>query len=269
MTESSVSAGDALEDIAYLSRSENRVQILEALATGAYARRDLAEETETSRTTLGRILGEFEERGWAERTTDGTYAATRRGEHVAAEFRPLATALETIRGLGEAVACLPAEELSIGLHHFSDATVRRPSPNEPLEPGRYLVELLADASTMYTLTFVAPPSPVGKAMADGVSSGRLTAEHVLAGGLVEHLRDQPEGPPPWREYVEAGANVYRYEGHIPCNLFVVDERVLVFSDRPDVPQAIESDDDAVRAWALDLVEGYRDDAERVEAEAFA
>lgn len=269
MTESSASAGDALEDIAYLSRSANRVRILEALATRAYPRRDLEEATGTSRTTLGRILTEFEERGWAERTADGTYAATPRGKHVAAEFRPLATAFETIRSLGEAVACLPVEELSIGLHHFSDATVRRPSPNEPLEPGRHLAELLEDASTMYTLTFVAPPAPVGQAMADGVRSGRLTVEHVLAGGLVEHLRDRPEGPPQWREYLEAGANVYRYEGHIPCNLFVVDERVLVFSDRPEATEAIESDDETVRAWAVDLVEGYGDDAERVEAESFA
>lgn len=268
MTESGASAGGALEDIAYLSRSENRVRILETLATASYARRDLAEETGTSRTTLGRILGEFEERGWAERTTDGTYAATRRGKHVAAEFGPLAAAFRTIRDLGEAVACLPVEELSIGLQHFSDATVRRPSPNEPLEPGRYLVELLADASSLHTLTFLSPPHGVGEAMADGVHSGRLAVEHVLAGGLVDHLRNQPEGPPRWREYVEAGANVYRYEGHIPCNLFVVDERVLVFSDRPDVPQAIETDDETVHDWAVDLVEEYRDDAEPVEAESF-
>lgn len=258
----------ALEDVAYLSRSENRVRILAALTTRAYPRRELAAVTDTSRTTLGRILSEFEERGWAERTTDGEYVATPRGEHAAAEFMPLVKSMAALRHLGEAAAWIPTDELDIGLHHFRDATVSRTAPNEPVGLNRHLAELIEESSTLSTLTFIAPPVLVGRAMYEGVESGRLTAEHVLAGGLVAHLRDNPDGPPPWREYVAGGARVYRYDGHIPCNLFVTDQVVLLMNDRPTGGESIESENDAIRSWADELIEAYREDADPVDAETF-
>ncbi|MDS0474153.1 winged helix-turn-helix domain-containing protein [Natrinema sp. 1APR25-10V2] len=264
--------GDALEDIAYLSRSENRVRILEALTSEAYPRRELEEVTGTSRTTLGRILSELEERGWAERATDGAYVATPAGKLIANEFRPLVEAMRTVRSLGEAVALLPTDELSIELRHFSDATVRRPKPNEPIEIDRYLADLIRDATVFYALTFLAPPLAVGNAMRDGVLTGRLTAEHVLAGGLVGYLHDHPDGPPPWQDYIEAGAKVYRYDGHIPCNLFIMDETVLLENSQAEkevVDTVIESQNENVRTWALELLEAYREKSERVDAEMFA
>lgn len=271
MTDGAEAPEGALEDIAYLARSENRVRILRTLSQSAYPRRDLEEVTGTSRTTLGRILGEFEDRGWAERTVDGTYTATPRGEHVVAEFDPLLGAMETMHNLGEAVGWLPTDELSVGLRHFSDATVRRPAPNEPAETSRYMADLIADASRFRTLTFIAPPVLVGEAMSDGVRAGRLAAEHVLAGGLVPYLRDHPEGPPPWRSYLEAGACVYDYDGHVPCNLFVIDETALVGNtgDGGTDPTAlIESRNPAVRTWAHELIDGYCQDATEVDAESF-
>lgn len=272
MDESSVISGDALEDIAYLSRSENRVRILEALTTGAYPRRELEEITGTSRTTLGRILTELEDRGWANRTTDGAYEATPTGTHIANEFRPLLEAIQTVRELGEAVALVPTDELSIGLRYFRDATVRRPEPNEPLEIDNYLADILRDATAFYTLTFLAPPLAVGHAMRDGVLAGQLTAEHVFAGGLVGYLRDHPAGPPPWQDYIEAGAQVYRYDGHIPCNLFIVDETVLIENSqaaRGEIDTVIETRNETVRAWAFELLETYRKKSDRVDAGMFA
>lgn len=53
---------EALEDIAYLLRSPNRVRILDALTRDPYSRRELGEQTGTSRTTLDRIVNELEER---------------------------------------------------------------------------------------------------------------------------------------------------------------------------------------------------------------
>jgi predicted transcriptional regulator len=263
---------DALEDVAYLSRSRNRVAILDALDGETRTRRELQQATNASRTTLGRILSEFEERGWVERATDGRYRLTPPSEHIAREFLPLLGAIDAIRSLDGAVAWLPTDELSIGLHHFADATVRRQSPNAPLDPGRRLTELLQGASTLVTLTYFAPPRSVGRAMRDGVVSGNLSAKHVLAGGLVDYLRDRPDEPPGWKEYVEAGATVYEYDGHVPCNLFVVDETVLIPNDATDTRRSgvcIETDDETVRSWALELIESYREDADPLDAEAFA
>lgn len=271
MEESSADREAALEEIAYLARSANRVRILEALAEEPHPRRALEEATGTSRTTLGRILNELEERGWAHRAADGDYVATPAGRHVANEFGPLVEAMAAIRGLDEAVAVLPTDALSIGLENFRDATVRRPDPNVPMAINRYLAGLLREASSFHTLTFFAPAVVVGEVMYEGVTAGRLTATHVLAGGLVGHLQEDSEGPPPWGEYVAAGARVYRYDGHIPCNLFVVDETVLVQNsqaglDRPET--FVESRNETVRTWAVGLVETYRGESEGVDAESF-
>lgn len=259
----------ALEDIAYLARSDNRVLVLTALTKGPHTRRELAEVTGVSRTTLGRIVNEFEERDWAERTTDGDYVATPTGSHVVRAFGPLVRTMETIRSLGDAVGQIPTDELSIDLHHFSDATVWRPTPNEPLDPGRPLAVLLRDATCFETLTFLAPPLAVGNAMHDGVKSGQLTAVHVFAGGLIEYLRDNPDGPPPWYDYLQAGAQIYQYDDHIPCNLFVVDERTFIVNDRYEGNEIIDSENERVRGWAEELIDRYRENAERVDAETFA
>lgn len=63
--------------------------------------------------------------------------------------------MEANREFGELAAILPADELSIGLHHFHDASVRRPSPSEPA--GKYLAEAIQDAETLRVLTWLAPP----------------------------------------------------------------------------------------------------------------
>jgi len=261
---------DALGDVAYLARSANRVRVLETLATGPHERRALQEATGTTRTTLGRVLGELQERGWAERTADGDYVATPTGELVVGEFRPLVDAMETIGTLGDVAAWLPLEELSIELGRFRDATVRRSEPHAPLALVEYLAERIREASTMRVMTFLAPPSPVGEALQDGADEGELTMEGVLAGGLVEFLRDEGHQPPDWREFTGSAGRIYRYEGHVPCNLFIVDETALVMNDRPPgSTAAVESEDEAIRAELAALFESYREDADRVHAEFFA
>jgi hypothetical protein len=109
-------------------------------------------------------------------------------------------------------------------------------------------------------------------MRDGVVHGEMSATHVLAGGLVGYLREHSDEPPGWREYVDAGAEVYRYDGHIPCNLFVVDDTVLIPNDQADPKRpgvGIETDDETVRSWAWEVFETYREDADRVDARTFA
>ena len=261
---------DAMADIAYLGRSENRLPLLSAVAEEPASRSELAARTGIASTTIGRLLNEFQTREWVERTTEGEYRATPTGRSVVRVFTPLVASMETIRRLGDAVGWLPMDELSVGLQHFSDARILRPSPNAPYEFVEQLAERVRAASTFRVLTFLDPPLPVGEAMETGVVEGRLTAEHVLAGGLVEYLREQQNHPPRWQAYIDAGATVYRYEGHIPCNLFIIDETVLIMDEKPaGGGAAIESHDTTVRSAVTELYERYRDAATLVEADRFA
>lgn len=226
--------------------------------------------TDVSRTTLGRILNELDERGWAERTADGDYVATPMGQLVAAEFTPLVESMRTVRELGEAAAVLPIDELSIGLRQFSDGTVRRPEPNDPMAPAAFLTDLLRGTSELHCLVRLAPPLAFERRMRDAVADGRLHTEHVVTEGELAYLRDHPERLRRWRAYLEAGANVYRYDGTIPCNLFVFDETVVIGKTHPDGGGCvfIETEREAVRSWAHELIETYRTEAEPVDAEVF-
>lgn len=268
MSERGAVTGDALDDVAYLARSENRLRVLHALASRPSPRHELADETGCSRTTLGRILHELEEREWVRRVVGGDYVATPRGKHVAAAFAPLLESMEAIRMLGDAVDWIPTEALSIGVRHFADATVLRLDPNHPTGLAGYLAGLVGEASTFESLTYLAPPPSVGAAMIESVLAGRLNGVQVLAGGLYEYARASGDDPLPWGEYVDAGARVYRYDGSIPCNLFVVDGTVLVMEDRPRWGEFIESQNEVVRSWAHALVESYCEAGERLDAEAF-
>jgi len=270
MSDRDATTDGALEDLAYISRSVNRYVILRTVAERGYPRRELGEVTDTSRTTLGRILRELQDRGWCERTIDGEYAATPTGRLVVSEFTPAVEAMRTIRSLGDAAAWIPTEELSVGLRAFAGAEVRRAEPNAPLAIVDDLARLLRESSTFRVLTFLSPAPPIGETMYAGAVEGRLDVVGVLAGGLAEHLRDRDDADVDWCELVENGDPMYRYDGHIPCNLFAFDDVTLIMSDDPDGRTAVvEVEDDHVRAELDDLFDRYRDAAEELDASFFA
>lgn len=259
---------ETMDDLAYLSRSKNRARILTTLATEAYTRRELGEVTGTSRTTLDRIINELEERDWVTRTADGDYAATPTGERIAAESTRFIDAIEAIRTLGEAIAWLPHEELKIGLQHFRDATVRRPQPNAAAAPSTYATHLMQEATEFACLVNTPPSLGFEEVMMKGVIDGWLTTKHVITREELNTLRQNAERARRWQSYVEAGAEVYCHDGHIPCNILVIDETVLILDRQPDALEGIESTDAKVRSWAHETVERYREDAERLDATGF-
>lgn len=261
----------ALEDIAYLARSANRVRLLDALSSGSYTRRDLTDRTGIARTTVGRIISEFEKRGWVHRGTDGEYEATPVGEQVVSEFTLLAESMAAIRNLGEIIAWFQATEQPIGLHHLRDATVLRPESADPMAPTVAYIDDLRTASEFHCLVGVAPPVSFEKAMRDGVVERGLTVRHVISESEYAYLRDYPERVRRWREYIRAGANVYRYDGIIPCNFIILDETVYIAKSQSDYGEpytVIESENDAVRSWAHGIIERYRADSERLDVAAF-
>ncbi|MFC6939602.1 helix-turn-helix transcriptional regulator [Salinirubellus sp. GCM10025818] len=264
----------ALEDVAYLTRSANRVKILGALTDRSASRRELAEITGTSRTTLDRIVNELEDRGWAERTPDGTYTATPEGTRLQRQFRPFLESVVAVRNLGKTVEWLPTEELTIGLEHFADAIVQRPEGDDPVETIDLMVEMVEEATRHRAFTHLVPPEPLSEAILEGVESGRLTAEGVLTTGSLDFLRETPRRRGRWASIVEAGAGLYQYDGEIPCNLWIMDENVLIKKSRPEpfaeaygVP--IISRDEDVRSWANQLIDTYRAEATRLEPGYFA
>jgi predicted transcriptional regulator len=263
-----------IEDIAYLSRSANRIRILDQLTSGPYSRREMEQFTEASRTTLDRIVNELEERGWAERTVDGDYEATPTGARLVAQLMPFIDSVTAIRQLGEAVAWLPTDELSVGLHHFEDASVRRPEQGDPIETGEYYIELLRDTTELRVLTNLAAPGPVARELRERIVTGEMTAECVITRDVVDLSCGSSERSARWRDILDGGADVFAHSGPIPCNMYIFDDTVLIkkggpkpIDDAYGVP--IQSENDAVVSWGHDLIDEYRADATRVDVETFA
>lgn len=262
---------DALADIAYLGRSRNRVEILEHVVSRPYAPRELAAATDIARSTLERILAELADRGWAERTTDGTYVATASGYFVFDEFIPLVRTMEAIDTLGAQISWLPRDDLSISLSHFSDATVRH--PEDPTETIDYLTETIRETDAFRVMANLRPPESNTNAIHDRVRSGQMTFEYVLTPDILEYLRSHQERAPRWVETIEAGANLWVTERTIPCNLWIFDETVWIKSSDPASQQdtygvPIISNNDTVRSWAHELIDRFRRSADPVDAESF-
>lgn len=264
----------ALADVDYLSRSANRVAILDALADGPATRRALAERTDVSRATLDRIVNELEDRDWAERTVDGEYVATAAGTHVVRAFRPFVESVAAVDRLGEAVAWLPTDELDVGLHEFSDATVRRPTNDDPTEAVEFMTGLLREASEFRTLSHLIPPGSFERALHEQVVAGALAVEAVGTDDVIGYFRANPDRRDRWGDILDRGGAVFYCESPLPCNLLIFDETVLIkrsdpgpINDSYGVP--IVSENEAVLSWAHDLIDRYRDDAVRVDAETLA
>jgi len=263
----------ALEDAEYLSRSANRVIILDRLSEGQYSRGTLANQTGISRTTLDRIINELEEREWVKRTTEGKYSATAYGRLLVREFRPFLESVEALHRLEDALTWLPIDELDIGLEHFSGAVVRRPKSGDPVEVTDYFNELLSNTSDFRVLAHLAPPESLGETLVERVTAERMTMEGVFTDDLVRYLGSTPERATRWRRLIEAGCNRHRHEGPIPCNLWIFDDMVLIKKSGPEpidesygVPIVCENE--TVCSWAHDLIDEWMDKAPPMDFTAF-
>ncbi len=208
------------------------------------------------------------EREWVERTTNGEYILTATGEHIAVETERYVGAIQAIQVLGNGVAWLPDDELTIGLQHSREATVLRPEPNATNAPSTHASELMQEATEFACLVNIAPSLGFEYAMMDGVVDGRLSTQHIVTDGELAVLRQNADRVSRWQTYIEAGGNLYCYDRRIPCNLLVIDETVLILDRHPEAVEGIKSTNAMVRSWAHEVIDDYQEDAERLTTAAF-
>ena len=98
----------SLDEIEYLSRSENRVQVLKSLTRDALTRRELQDEVGASQATLSRIFQDYESRQWIQKR-DAVYETTALGSWVANCLSALQKALSVSDELQEFEPWLPTD----------------------------------------------------------------------------------------------------------------------------------------------------------------
>ncbi|SDR02769.1 helix-turn-helix transcriptional regulator [Natronobacterium texcoconense] len=257
-----------LEEIEFLALSANRVDVLELLAEDEYTRSELAHETGASQATLGRILGDFDERSWI--TRDGSrYRATATGRLVAEGVTDLRTILETEGKLRDVVDYLPTRGLAFDLRHLADATITKPSQTRPNAPVQRLLALLEDADEVRAFSHAFNEQTL-QVVRERTTAGEVTFRGVFSRYAIEALTDDSALRRQLRDLLAADETAVRVgRDDVPLAVMIVDDVVylLVRDDHGVLRASIEIDDPTVRSWANDRFDEYWEDSESLTVDA--
>lgn len=249
---------DSLEAVQFLANSPNRVQVLTELVDRRATRRELQEEVDASRSTVARILDEARTRGWVD--SEGTrYWLTPLGEAMVTDFRSYLSSVEGHQHLGDMVNHLPPPVFSLDFRHLCDADVTEPTEENPAAPFTRAFDLFHEATEYRGLNNGSLPGHA-KVLHDRVRDGYLDFEQVFEKAFVETIRANPERKAVWEALSD---RVWLYDGIVPINVQIVNERVLVWlgESRGEAAGLLESQNPAVLEWAESLYEEYRTQAE--------
>ncbi|WP_224448612.1 helix-turn-helix transcriptional regulator [Haloprofundus salilacus] len=250
---------DPLEEIEFLARSQNRIHVLDALASGPRTRRELESDIGASQPTLARILRDFEERHWVERR--GTqYEATPSGAFVASSFTDLLANVETEVRLREVVQWLPIAHLDVSFEQFADARITRPTQTTPSGPLKRALELSANADRQLIVSYVLNHEML-ETLHGAAVEGTQSLRGVLTRETVELLRRDPTSWRRFRELLDSeNVDLRLADESIPFAMGIADETVYFFlrDDEGLLRALLESTDDDVREWAVRTVDEYWD-----------
>jgi predicted transcriptional regulator len=254
---------DPLEEVEFLARSANRIEVLLVLTEGAYTRRELGDALEASQPTLGRILQDLTERNWV--AYDGErYRATATGRLVGEGMTDLRERLETEARFREVAPWLP-NEMGVDLRAFGDATVTLPSGARPNAPIRRMVELLRESGRVRLLSHSFNEAKLDL-LAERCVDGTLVAEGVFSTDAIDALRAVPDLQARLvRVLGTEGAEIRVTREPVPLAVEVTDTRThLLLRDGEGLVRAsVDTDAEAVREWASDLHARYWGDARRL------
>lgn len=253
----------ALDEAQVLVNSANAVRVFEALTDGPTTNRDLAERTGAARSTVGRILDRGESRGWID-SEGSQYEITDLGETMIEEFGGYLRTLEGIQHLGKDFQYLPEPAHELDYHHFRDATIIKPTAENPSAPFDRQEELIrAGDKFPRAISHTVLPQHQNVALDLGME-GKQENEMVLGASFLETLRKDPERAKPWYDWAER--EIFWIHEDPPITMLYSDEVVMfeLGEEREDevyLAGLLESENPAVLSWAESLFEDYRAEAE--------
>ncbi|WP_458209910.1 helix-turn-helix transcriptional regulator [Haladaptatus sp. NG-SE-30] len=249
-----------IEDIEFLARSNHRVGVLDTLAEHPCDRKDLQEGTGASLPTLGRILGDFENRRWITRNGP-TYELTPLGEFVAEQFRNLRDAMATERKLRDVWRWLPREMEGFSVDLFADAVVSYPGPGYPYQPVERISQLIEETTVMRGFGTTVFKSINNETVCQSVVDG-MDFEYIYSPQILEAtIAWNPE------RVAQAAAcdncTIFLHDD-LPdedrCGIGIFDDRIgLCCHDAETgmLEAVIDTDSSEAREWAISVFERYR------------
>ncbi|WP_121744738.1 helix-turn-helix transcriptional regulator [Natronorubrum halophilum] len=250
-----------LDDVEFLARSEHRVAVLEALAESPRSRADLQDLTEASRSTIGRVLGAFEERRWITKD-EYEYEVTPLGAFVASGMRELIERIETERKLRDVWQWLPSEASGFSIEMGSEAVVTDAEADDPYRPVNRFLSLLRETDRFRFVGFdVALLEPCKNELRRRILNGMHT-EIIDPPNVAKYiLSTYPDHCSPPLE--SDNLTVWLHDDLPSYGVSLFDERIGISCYNPangTVQVLIDTDTAEAREWAEWTYETYRQEA---------
>lgn len=239
--------------VAFVTRAENRVEVLLTLASGPATRSDLQAETGIPRATLSRILADCRDRDLVSRNGH-RYETTPLGDVVAAELRSVFASVSSAMALQTLTALLPMADLAVDFEELATAEVTRPTPIDPMAPVKRAASVVEDAAHVRTFCYSVLHAPILAALSAVTGDGQRL-EGVVAAGVLDVVASDPELAGRARELFASGAvDLYVYDGGIEPQLIVADRTTmfLVTDDEGSIQGLVETADERILSWAVDF-----------------
>ena len=254
---------DALDELAFLANSANRVAVLRALTEAPHTRYELEDTLRISRPTVGRILHDFEANAWIRRTGQ-TYESTPLGTWVCEAFDELLRVMETERRLREVLQWFPTEAVGFEIEWLADAEIVCSTQSNPTAPVERAMELLRAGTHVRVLTTQVVESYFDLLRKE-VVYGETTLVGVATPDVYETIENAPEMARAYREMCEEETARFFVTDRLKLILHIVDDTVLIgLVDDVGAPRAaIVSTNEAVHGWAVETFEDCRDEAASV------
>lgn len=246
-----------LEEIEFLARSANRIQVLDILADETQTRQELAERIDISQPTLGRILSDLQDRHWVVREGD-QYRATATGELVATGITDLRDRLTTETKLRDVIEWVPTDAIDVDLTHFADAEITTPSQTRPNAPIERMLDLLSETDHASLLSHAFNGQKL-RLIRDRTVDGELMTRGVFVADAIEAIEATDDLRTLLSDIVASEAAEIRVVSEeIPVAVEVTDSRThLLLRDADGIVRAsLDTGDPTVRSWAESLHEQY-------------
>ncbi|WP_114578683.1 winged helix-turn-helix domain-containing protein [Saliphagus sp. LR7] len=252
--------GSALDDIRFLVDSENRVDALTALREGPCDRDELQATTCASAPTVGRILGDFEERGWVLR--DGhEYELTKPGAYVAEHFMTFFDRMDTERRLRDIWQWLPSEMNGFTLEMVADGVVTVVEPGDPYGPANRCASLYRETDQLrgFDAALTAPHhfEELYHQVIDGMDT-----KIIFPPTVSENIASTY--PQKASEVLESDSFTLWLHDDIPlCRVLIFDDRIGIGgydADSGVLQVYVDTDAPEACAWAESTFESYRREA---------
>ncbi|WP_423750593.1 helix-turn-helix transcriptional regulator [Salinirarus marinus] len=249
----------------FLAGSPERRRLLTHLADRPGTPADLADALSLSRRSVQRHLGQFADRGWAEKA-DGAYRLTTTGDLVVDEHTAYLESLDRIETFRPFFDALPDREHAPDPRWLDDATLVTATPENPQAPVReYLDEVRGLATDRVRM--LSPILSRGFHDAHAALARRgVHTELVMDAATIRRARELN----PAEFEVVVGLDVldlYRHPEPIGFGLTLGDDRILVgaYDEEGHLRACVASADGDLLRWGRRLFDRYRDAAEPVDS----